>query len=148
MEIDKSLLDNLLEKAAESPRLRMNLDLRTTPEDGSQRMLNALLPGTVLPIHRHTKTTEVLVLLKGRMEEIFYDVSAEAVMDGDSRCVDVCRKKVVRETGRVLLEAGGPVQGLSIPVGQWHGINVLEPTVILECKDGKYEGMGEEDVVE
>ena len=55
MEINISLLDNLLEQAAASPRLRMNYDLRTSPEDGSQRMLNALLPGTVLPIHRHTK---------------------------------------------------------------------------------------------
>ena len=135
MEINKSLLDNLLEQAAASPRLRMNYDLRThstssgqaLPEDSSQRMLNALLPGTVLPIHRHTKTTEVLVLLRGKMEEIFYEEG--------------------RETGRVLLEAGGPVLGLSIPVGQWHGINVLEPTVILECKDGKYEPLGPEDMI-
>ena len=135
MEINKSLLDNLLEQAAASPRLRMNFDLRThstssgqaLPEDSSQRMLNALLPGTILPIHRHTKTTEVLVLLRGKMEEIFYE-------DG-------------RETGRVLLEAGGDVPGLSIPVGQWHGINVLEPTVILECKDGKYEPLGPEDMI-
>lgn len=127
MEINKSLLDNLLEQAAASPRLRMNYDLRTSPEDSSQRMLNALLPGTVLPIHRHTKTTEVLVLLRGRMEEIFYEEG--------------------RETGRVLLEAGGDVPGLSIPVGQWHGINVLEPTVILECKDGRYEPLGPEDMI-
>ena len=135
MEINKSLLDNLLEQAAASPRLRMNYDLRThstssgqaLPEDSSQRMLNALLPGTVLPIHRHTKTTEVLVLLRGKMEEVFYENG--------------------RETGRVLLEAGGPVQGLSIPVGQWHGINVLEPAVILECKDGKYEPLGPEDMI-
>lgn len=120
-------MDNLLEQAAASPRLRMNYDLRTSPEDSSQRMLNALLPGTVLPIHRHTKTTEVLVLLRGRMEEIFYEEG--------------------RETGRVLLEAGGDVPGLSIPVGQWHGINVLEPTVILECKDGRYEPLGPEDMI-
>ena len=90
-------------------------------------MLNALLPGTVLPIHRHTKTTETLVLLRGKMEEIFYEEG--------------------RETSRVLLEAGGDVPGLSIPVGQWHGINVLEPTVILECKDGKYESLGPEDMI-
>ena len=144
MEINKSLLDNLLEQAAASPRMRMNYDLRTSatsaagsgtgsgqalPEDSSQRMLNALLPGTVLPIHRHTKTTEVLVLLRGKMEEIFYE------------------ENPLRGTSRVLLEAGGPVQGLSIPVGQWHGINVLEPTVILECKDGKYEPLGPEDMI-
>ena len=127
MILDNTLLDSLMEQAAASPRLRMNFDLRTSPEDSSQRMLNALLPGTVLPIHRHTKTTEVLVLLRGKMEEVFYEEG--------------------RETGRVLLEAGGPVPGLSIPVGQWHGINVLEPTVILECKDGKYEPLGPEDMI-
>ena len=137
MEINKSLLDNLLGQAAASPRLRMNYDLRThstssgqaLPEDSSQRMLNALLPGTVLPIHRHTKTTEVLVLLRGKMEEVFYE------------------ENPLRETSRVLLEAGGDIPGLSIPVGQWHGINVLEPTVILECKDGKYEPLGPEDMI-
>lgn len=147
MEINKSLLDNLLEQAAASPRLRMNYDLRTSPEDGSQRMLNALLPGTILPIHRHTKTTETLVLLRGKMEEIFYEEGFESVWDGDSHCMDLCRSRVLRETFRVLLEAGGPIQGLSIPVGQWHGINVLEPTVILECKDGKYEPLGPEDMI-
>ena len=148
MEINKSLLDNLLEQAAASPRLRMNYDLRTSPEDFSQRMLNALLPGTVLPIHRHTKTTEVLVLLRGKMEEVFYEEGFESVWDGDSHCMDLCHKRVLRETSRVLLEVGEEVQGLSIPVGQWHGINVLEPTVILECKDGKYEPLGEEDMIE
>lgn len=147
MEINKSLLDNLLEQAAASPRLRMNYDLRTSPEDSSQRMLNALLPGTVLPIHRHTKTTETMVLLRGKMEEIFYEEGTENVWDGDSRCMDLCRSRVLRESSRVLLEAGGDVPGLSIPVGQWHGINVLEPTVILECKDGKYEPLGPEDMI-
>ena len=145
MKLDKTLLDNLLEQAAASPRLRMNYDLRTSatsaagsgtgsgqalPEDNSQRMLNALLPGTVLPIHRHTKTTETLVLLRGRMEEIFYE------------------ENPLRETSRVLLDAGGDVRGLSIPVGQWHGINVLEPTVILECKNGAYEPLAQEDMIE
>lgn len=162
MKLDKTLLDNLLEQAAASPRLRMNYDLRTSatsaagsgtgsgqalPEDNSQRMLNALLPGTVLPIHRHTKTTEVLVLLRGKMEEIFYEEGFESVWDGDSHCMDLCRRRVLRESSRVLLEAGGPVPGLSIPVGQWHGINVLEPTVILECKDGKYEPLSDEDIL-
>ena len=148
MNIDKQLLDNLLAQAAESPRLRMNLDLRTSEADGSQRMLNALLPGTVLPIHRHTKTTETLVILRGKMEEIFYEEGTVSEWDGDSRCKDLCRRKVLRETSRVLLEASGDVQGLSIPVGQWHTVNVLEPTVILECKDGKYEPLGKEDMIE
>ena len=156
MTLDKSLLDTLLEQAATNPRLRQNYDLRTSatsagtemPEDNSQRMLNALLPGTVLPIHRHTKTTETLVLLRGRMEEIFFEEADEAVWDGDSRCMDLCRRRVLKETSRVLLEAGGEVQGLSIPVGQWHTVNVLEPTVILECKDGRYNPLAKEDMIE
>ena len=163
MNIDKQLLDKLLAEAGENPRLRQNYDLRTSaasvvgsgassgqalPEDNSQRMLNALLPGTVLPIHRHTKTTETLVVLRGRMKEIFFEEATVSEWDGDSRCMDLCRRKVLRETSRVLLEAGGDVQGLSIPVGQWHTVNVLEPTVILECKDGKYEPLAKEDMVE
>ena len=110
--------------------------------------VNALLPGTVPSIHRHTKTTETLVLLRGRMEEIFFEEGTESEWDGDSRCMDLCRRRVLRETSRVRLEAGGDVQGLSIPVGQWHTVNVLEPTVILECKDGRYEPLGKEDVIE
>ena len=147
MKIDKQLLDNLLAQAAESPRLRMNYDMRNSSEDSSQRMLNALMPGTVLPIHRHTKTTETLVLLRGRMEEIFFEEGFESSRDGDSHCMDLCRSRVLRETSRVLLEAGGDVQGLSIPVGQWHTVNVIEPTVILECKDGKYEPLSENDMI-
>lgn len=147
MKIDKNTLDALLERAAESPRLRMNLDLRTSEKDASQRMLNALLPGTPLPIHRHTKTTETLVILRGRMEEIYFEEVVEVVPEGESRRGDICRRREVRETERILLEAGGPVQGLSIPVGQWHTVNVLEPTVILECKDGAYEPIGEEDMI-
>lgn len=147
MNIDKQLLDNLLAQAAKSPRLRQNYDLRTSQEDSSQRMLNALLPGTVLPIHRHTKTTETLVLLRGKMEEIFYEEDTVSEWDGDSRCKDLCRRRVLRESSRVLLEAGGDVQGLSIPLGQWHTVNVLEPTVILECKDGKYEPLSADDMI-
>ena len=90
----------------------------------------------------------VLVLLRGRMEEIFYEEGAESVWDGDSHCMDLCRRRVLRKTSRVLLEADGDVQGLSIPVGQWHTVNVLEPTVILECKDGRYEPLATEDMVE
>ena len=148
MVIDSTIFDSLLAQAGESPRLRMNRDLRNSAEDGSQRMLNALLPGTVLPIHRHIKTTETLVLLRGKMEEIFYEEDTVSEWDGDFLCKDLCRRRVLRETSRVLLEAGGDVQGLSIPVGQWHTVNVLEPTVILECKDGKYEPLATEDMVE
>ena len=128
MELNENLLNELTQKAAASERLRMNLDLRTTPEDQSQRMLNAMLPGTVLPIHRHTGSTEVVVVLRGRMDEIFYD---------DDR----------RETARFHLDPAHGVYGLSIPKGQWHSIEVLEPTVILECKDGAYEPLKPEDVL-
>lgn len=148
MQIDQELFNQLHLQAQASPRLRQNYDLRTSENDGSQRMLNALEPGTVLPIHRHTETTETLVVLKGRMEEIYYEEYSEAVLDGDSRCMDVCRRRMFRETERVLLSADGPVQGLSIPVGQWHTVNVLEPTVILECKDGKYKPLAPEDMIE
>ena len=74
MEINKELLDNLFEQAKENPRLRQNLDLRTSANDNSQRMLNALLPGTVVPIHRHEDTTETVVCLCGKLDEVIYEV--------------------------------------------------------------------------
>ncbi|MBP3822609.1 MAG: WbuC family cupin fold metalloprotein [Bacteroidaceae bacterium] len=128
MELNDQLLNELAQRACASERLRMNLDLRTSTADQSQRMLNALEPDTVLPIHRHMKSTEVVVVLRGRMDEIFYD---------DQR----------RETARYHLDPKQGVYGLSIPVGQWHGIEVFEPTVILECKDGAYEPLAPEDVL-
>ncbi len=128
MELNDQLLNELAQRACASERLRMNLDLRTSAADQSQRMLNALEPDTVLPIHRHMKSTEVVVVLRGRMDEIFYD---------DQR----------RETARYHLDPKQGVYGLSIPVGQWHGIEVFEPTVILECKDGAYEPLAPEDVL-
>ena len=130
MNFDKQILDELTLKAKESPRLRMNLDLRTTPEDQSQRMLNALEPGTVLPIHRHTKTTEVVVILRGKAVQYLYDDKGN-------------------ETGQVLLEAGGECPGMSIERSQWHRIECLESgTVIFEAKDGPYEPISPEDILE
>ena len=146
MNIEKNLLDNLLAEAAVNPRLRQNFDLRTTPADGSQRMLNAMLPGTVVPIHRHNKSTEVLVLLRGRMEQIFYE-ERPADATGADGAIPQGADCALRETRRVLLSADGPVMGQSIPVGQWHSVNVLEPTVILECKDGPFEPLAPEDMV-
>ena len=128
MNFDKTILDELSQKAKESPRLRMNLDLRTTPEDQSQRMLNALEPGTVLPIHRHPKTTEVVTILRGKAVQYLYDDNGN-------------------ETGQVLLEAGGECAGMSIERGQWHRIECLETdTVIFEAKDGPYEPIQPEDI--
>ena len=128
MYIDESLLDNLLEAARQNPRKRMNLDLRNSSEDGSQRMLNALEPDTILPIHRHCSSSETVVLLRGCMDEIFYD---------DEK----------RETARFRLNPREGRYGLNIPAGQWHGIEVLEPTVIIEMKDGPYAPLSPEDVL-
>ena len=128
MIIDTEILDELTARAKESPRLRMNLDLRNSSADGSQRMLNALEPGTVLPVHRHLKSSETVVCLRGHLRELFYD-NAGALTDVFD------------------LTPGGPCIGLNIPLGQWHTLEVLESgTVILETKDGAYAPLGEEEV--
>lgn len=131
MVINQALLDKLTEEAKASPRLRMNLDLRNSADDQSQRMLNAIEPGSPLPIHRHTKSSETVVCLRGRLVEEFYD---ELEM--------VC-------TESIELSPNGPVVALNIPIGQWHTVRALESgTVILECKDGAYEPLGPEDTLE
>ena len=129
MKIDNKLLNNLTAQAQASPRLRMNLDLRNSAEDSSQRMLNAIEPGSVVPIHRHQKTTETMVVLRGRVVEEYYSP------DGS-----------VEES--VEVAASGPVCALNIPAGQWHTLRALESgTVILEMKDGAYEPVRECDVL-
>lgn len=129
MNIDKNLLDQVTGKATESPRLRMSHDMRTTPEDLSQRMLNAIEPGTELPIHRHRKSTETCIVLRGKAEEIFYD-------DNGS------------ETERVLMRPGSECVGVNIEKGRWHKIVSLEPgTVIFEAKDGAYEPVSPENIL-
>jgi cupin fold WbuC family metalloprotein len=124
--IDKVTLDNLTAAAKASPRLRMNLDLRNSPEDLSQRMLNAIEPGTVLPIHRHRSTSETVVCIRGHFEEYFYDEAGN-------------------RTDVIDMRPGGNV--LNIPVGQWHSLESLESgTVLLEVKDGAYEPLSQEDL--
>ena len=121
MKIDDRLLDSLTEQAKSSERLRMNMDLRNSPADTSQRMLNAIEPGSEVPIHRHCTTSETVVVLRGRLIEEFYD-------DLECRCTDA-----------IELSADGPVRALNIPAGQWHTVRVLESgTVIMEVKDGPY----------
>ena len=130
MKITQALLDSLTEQAKASPRLRMNLDLRNSEQDGSQRMLNAIEPGSPLPIHRHQNTSETVVCLRGRLVWEFYDEL----------------ERVCTET--VELSPNGPVVALNIPAGQWHTVRVLESgTCIMEMKDGPYEPLGEEDVL-
>lgn len=128
VKIDTALLDCLTEQAKTSPRLRMNYDLRTSLADTSQRMLNAIEPGSEVPIHRHRNTSETFVVLRGRVLEEFYN-SEGAV---------VAMYEVI---------AGGPICALNIPTATWHTLRSLESgTVILEMKDGAYEPIGLDDI--
>lgn len=121
MKITQALLDKLTGEAKANPRLRMNLDLRNSSEDGSQRMLNAIEPGSVVPIHRHRSTSETVVCLRGRIVEEYYD-------ELERMCTDA-----------IELLPGGPVVAVNIPAGQWHTVRSLESgTVIMEIKDGAY----------
>lgn len=130
MKITQAILDGLTAQAKVSPRLRMNMDLCNSMDDQSQRMLNAIEPGSPLPIHRHRKSSETVVCLRGRLVEEFYD-------DLEMRC-----------TESIELSPNGPVVALNIPIGQWHTARALESgTVILEMKDGPYEPTGAEDIL-
>ena len=125
----QELLDDLTAQAKASPRLRMNRDLRNSAADGSQRMLNAIEPGSPLPIHRHRHSSETVVCLRGHLRELFYD-------------------KEGRLTDSIDLMPNGPIVALNIPFGKWHTVEVLESgTVILECKDGAYEPLAPEDIL-
>lgn len=144
MEINKELLDKLFEQAKENPRLRQNFDLRTSPADTSQRMLNALLPGTVVPIHRHEDTTETVICLCGKLDEVIYEetvsydkASSEEFSQGmDAQ--DVTRKVEYCEVQRIHLCPAQAEYGCQIPKGAWHTVEVIEPSVIFEAKDGAY----------
>ena len=130
MKITQELLDRLTEEAKASSRLRMNLDLRNSDQDESQRMLNAIEPGSPLPIHRHRNTSETIVCLRGRLVEEYYD-------EQERICTDTME-----------LRPDGPVVALNIPAGQWHTVKALESgTVILEVKDGPYEPLRPEDIL-
>ena len=138
MEINKELLETLLVEAKENPRLRQNFDLRTSSADTSQRMLNALQPQTEVPIHRHEKTSETVICLVGKLEEIIYEEVNEYVHETTSCCDDVIRQKSFKEVSRQILSPVEGKFGIQIPAGAWHTINVIEPSVIFEAKDGAY----------
>lgn len=128
--INEELLDTLRLQAQGSERLRMNFDLRTTPEDGSQRMLNCLEPGTQVPIHRHEDTTETTVCLKGRLDIIFYEELPSSDANGSRReFQEIYRTELCPSTGNY---------GIQIPKGAWHSVLVKEPSCIFEAKDGPY----------
>ena len=139
MNIDKQLLDDLTAQAKAALRLRVNLDLRSSDGDSSQRMLNALEPGSVVPVHRHQKTSETVVVLRGRVVEEYYDdagVLVESFVLGDCHVADAPRNDVPL------------AYALNIPAGQWHTLRALESgTVILEMKDGAYEPISPADIL-
>ncbi len=138
MIINQNLLDKLFEQAQTNPRLRTNLDLRTSNEDGSQRMLNAMMPGTDVAIHRHPMSNENVILITGCMDEVFYEEVASFSEDGDSHLSDVARKITLREVQRIHLCPAEGKYGCQVPKGVWHTVEVTEPSVIYEGKDGKY----------
>lgn len=125
MQLNKDLYLQLLEQAKDNPRLRQALDLRTTLDDQSQRLLNALLPGTQVPIHRHPTTAETAIILYGHIDEIYFDANGN-------------------ETERYPLHVG---DGMQIPVGQFHTVEVHEPSILLEVKDGAYAPAKPEDII-
>jgi len=130
MKITQAILNKLTEEAKASEKLRMNLDLRNSDTDGSQRMLNAIEPESILPIHRHQKTSETMVCLRGRLQVEFYD-------ELERICAD-----------SFVIEPNGVNVAVSIPIGVWHTVHALESgTCILEMKDGKYEPLLEVDVM-
>lgn len=130
MNITQALLDSLTEKAKASPRLRANYDLRNSENDQSQRMLNAIEPGSPIPIHRHQKSSETVVCLRGKLIWEYYDELER-----------IC-------TEAIEVSPNGPVVAINVPIGQWHTVRALESgSVIMEVKDGAYEPQGPEDVL-
>lgn len=148
MKMDKAFLDGLLVQAQANPRLRQHYDLRTSPADTSQRLLNALMPGTVAPIHRHEDTSETVVCLCGKLDEVIYEevdallspLTAEeaAAFDRGMDAQEVTQEKRFREVQRIRLCPAEGQYGYQIPQGAWHTIEVMEPSVIFEAKDGAY----------
>lgn len=128
MIIDDSLLDKVTSEAETSPRLRMNYNLHDSLYAKAQRLINVLLPGTILPIHRHRHTAETYVLLRGKMFVVFYD-------------------DLGGQVERYLLDPTIGNYGVQIPAGQWHGIEVIEPSTIFEVKDGPYTPLAPEDIM-
>ena len=129
MIIDSSILDNLSEQAKDNPRLRQNFDLRNSVDDKSQRILNALEPGTVMPIHRHRNSSETMIVIKGRLKEYFYDEHGNM-------------------TGAWVCAPNSDCIGIDIPAGQWHNLECLESgTVLFEAKDGAWTPLEEIDIM-
>ena len=127
MVFTKEILDELTEKAKTNPRLRQAMDLRNSSEDGSQRMLNALEPGTMMPIHRHHSSSETVIILRGKIRWMFYD-------------------ELGNETESVLLDANGDIRMLNVERDRWHSLECLESAVLFECKNGAYAPLAEDEI--
>ena len=128
--IDKNLLSDLHQKAVASERKRMNFDLRTSALDQSQRMLNALEPGTQVPVHRHMETAETTICIEGYLEVVLYaEASGQDETGGERKFVEVSRVTLCPREGKY---------GVQIPLGVWHSVDVKEPSIIFEAKDGAY----------
>ena len=144
MKITQAVLDKLTAEAKASPRLRMNLDLRNSSEDQSQRMLNAIEPGSVVPIHRYQKTSETVVCLRGRLVWEFY----QELRDEGLELRNSSKSSRVQKVQEIELPPNGQVVALNIPAGQWHTVKALESgSVILEVKDGPYEPQSPADIL-
>ena len=129
MVVDKKILDELTSKAKENPRLRCNLDMRNSADDQSQRMLNALEPGTIMPIHRHHASSETVVIVRGKIQWVFYDENGN-------------------ETERVVLDADGDSRMLNVEKDRWHSLVCLESgSVLYESKDGPYHPLEEDEIM-
>ena len=129
MVIDKELLENLSAQAKINPRLRQSFDLRNSAEDKSQRMLNALEPGTVMPIHRHHASSETVVILRGKIRWIFYDDQG-------------------RITESTELRSDGDIRMLNVEKDRWHSLECLESgSVLYESKDGPYHPLEEDEIM-
>lgn len=129
MIIDKQILDELSAKAKANPRLRQNMDLRNSPEDLSQRMLNALEPGTIMPIHRHHGSSETVVIIRGKIKWIFFDDNGI-------------------EVEQVTLDANGDLRMLNVEQDRWHSLVCLEEgSVLYESKDGPYQPLQEYEIM-
>ena len=130
MILNKKLMDDLSAQAKENPRLRQAFDLRTTPNDSSQRILNAVEPGTILPIHHHRGSTETIIVIRGKVVQHYYDDNGN-------------------KTASYELAPNSAQVGMSVPVGQWHALESLEEgSIIFECKDGAYQPLSAEDILE
>ena len=128
MVITNEFLNELTGKVKTSTRLRLGYDLRNTPEDQSQRMLNALEPGTIMPIHRHHGSSETVVILRGKIRWVFYDEEG-------------------KETEHVILDANGEVRCVNVEKDRWHSLECLESSVLFEAKNGMYQPLAEDEIM-